>query len=483
MFYFAWVDPTDTEFDVEFARNDEAIMSLTVGHDEAGFPYLSIEIRNPRIGLLSPTRKRWAWLSWDGATGVEPLFFGRLVGVPDGTQDEVLRLTLLARPADFMAQKEAVAETLRVLPWFDPVWIAADRRDDADLVLEARTALWHIDRITHVVSVSDIIEGEDGTIDIGGDFFRDSLNLRYTQIPARQARVSAEVSWNQRATGDVNISKTITDAFVAQGTVRENSISSYTAEGLIRDWPQVGSRIGGGWSVGEVRLERIDGVLVPSSGTIANTAASSAIYFPLWVIRPTMSLRYDVSRARVEGVSFTLAGDTQAVVTEPDDDDAVEIRLQSSAIGEAIDGALPIGDVQRRSYFQTDRGRQSIENLVLRARAQLVARARAVEIVAEIPFAEAVALSCRHSATITDDRLPGGSATGKVIAYSFTMNGDSGRMFGTVSLACAVGQGGRAMWLTDTPRRGRPAPAARNCCRLAMWRLATTDRSRSPTMV
>ncbi|MES2845644.1 MAG: hypothetical protein V4747_11495 [Pseudomonadota bacterium] len=451
MFYFAWVDPTDTEFDIAFARNDEDILSLKVDHDEAGAAGLTIEIKNPRIGLLHPTRKRWAWLSWDGETGVDPLFFGKLVGVPDRAKDEVIRLTLVAIPLDFVAQKEAVADALRVLPWFDPVWIAADRRADPDLVLEARTSHWHIDRITHVVTASDIAVGEAGTIDIGGDFFRDSLDLRYTQMPARKVRVSAEMSWAQVADGEVDITRTLTDAFVAVGTTRMNTVSSYTGEGLVRDWPQPGTRIEGGWSVGSVRLDRIDGVRVPSSGMIANTPSTSRIYFPLWVIQPNMTLRYDVSRSRVEGVTFTLEANTQALITEPDEDDIIDISLQSSAASQAIDGALPIGDVRRRSYFQTDRGLQSIENLVLRARAQLVARARAVQVVAEVPFATAVALSCRHSLTLADDRLPGGEATGKVVGYSFSANGDRGLLSGSVTIACSIGEGG-----TITPDAGVP---------------------------
>jgi hypothetical protein len=49
-------------------------------------------------------------------------------------------LNFIARPADYDAQKLALAETLKVAPWWDPMWIRADSRDDPDTVLEARTA-------------------------------------------------------------------------------------------------------------------------------------------------------------------------------------------------------------------------------------------------------------------------------------------------------------------------------------------------------
>ncbi len=54
---------------------------------------------------------------------------------------------------------------MREPPFYDPVFIAEDKRDDPDVVLEARAELWNIDRITHVVSSSDVLVGEDGNED------------------------------------------------------------------------------------------------------------------------------------------------------------------------------------------------------------------------------------------------------------------------------------------------------------------------------
>ncbi len=67
---------------------------------------------------------------------------------------------------DWTSEERRVFDTLRVRPWWDPVWILEERMDDPDTVLEARTQLWHIDRVTHAVTVSDIISGEDGTLAI-----------------------------------------------------------------------------------------------------------------------------------------------------------------------------------------------------------------------------------------------------------------------------------------------------------------------------
>lgn len=111
---------------------------------------VSTVIKNPRIGLLAPARRTWAWLSHGGA----PLFFGRLVGVPSNINLNAVTLDFIGRPVDYAAQKAALAASLRVLPYYDPVFITPDAQTDPDTVLEARLAMWHIDRTTLAVTTS-----------------------------------------------------------------------------------------------------------------------------------------------------------------------------------------------------------------------------------------------------------------------------------------------------------------------------------------
>ncbi len=158
-FFFAWVDAGET-FGVEHERFDEAVFSLEISQQEGEFAAATVDVVNPKIGLLNAGRKRWAWLAWDSGDtpGVVPLFFGRLVGLPQDLQAEVVRLEFIARPADYAARQAALAPALKVAPWWDPVFIATDHLDDPDAWLEARAARWHIDRVTHAVSISDILD-------------------------------------------------------------------------------------------------------------------------------------------------------------------------------------------------------------------------------------------------------------------------------------------------------------------------------------
>ncbi len=109
---------------------------------------------------------------------------------------------------------------------------------------------------------------------------------------------------------------------------------------------------------------------------------------------------------------------------------------------------LPIGNPSRRSYFPTDRGLRSIEHLICRARAVLLLRARAVQITFIAPFEKVVPLTTRMNVRVLSDRLPGGEATGKVIATTLDFEGgapgEPGKYSGTVTIGCTVGNGGAA---------------------------------------
>ena len=156
-FYFAWVDP-NTAFDPAVHNvEDEDVFSFKISQVEGDFASLELVIKNPRVGLLKPGRKVWAWFSMDTGTVIRPLFLGRIVGLPTNLFESTVTLEFTARPTDFVAQKLALAETLKVLPYYDPIFISPESWGDPDVVLEGRTVLWHVDPITHVVTVSDIL--------------------------------------------------------------------------------------------------------------------------------------------------------------------------------------------------------------------------------------------------------------------------------------------------------------------------------------
>lgn len=454
-FHFAWCDP-GTPFDpVEHAREDEQIVRARVEQLETEFATLSIDIRNPRIGLLNAGRKVWAWWSWSRDGGeAEPLFFGRLVAVPSNLHREIVTVQLLARPEDFGLQKQAVAAGLRVLPYYDPVFIRPELADDADVVLEARTEVWHIDRNSHEVSISDLVVGEDGTLEfLEHEVPYESVEITLDQPPIRAVAVEAEVSWTQSVEGH------------GLQLINNMVVETLAGTGLISGWPKAGGSLGGGWSVDSSSaaspymkmtdndwggwyssyLHHLKGkppfalMLLSSysaSGSTGGDTDASSTDFAIIDDTVTLNLAagYKADRARKDIVRFTLVADSQPIVTMPDDDDVLELKVAGNDVGVAIGSPL------RRSYFPSGRGMQSIQYVLQLARARIVARSRAVQIKWKCTFERAVELSLRKNALLHDRRIPGGQAVGKIVGYSFGLEG--GEASGEVTIASCIGYGG-----------------------------------------
>src|SRR4249920_496772 len=182
-YYFAWVDEGVAFDPAVHNREDEAITSLTVTQSEGDFAGMTIEVVNPGEGLLAPDRLSWCWLSWDNGTAIVPIFHGRIAAVPESIEGEAVRLLFAARPLNFDETKKAYAETLKVLPYYDPVWIAGGLTDP-DAVLTGYGTRWHIDRTTLALTHSDELEGEDGTLTIGeADHLYDDFSMSYSEPP------------------------------------------------------------------------------------------------------------------------------------------------------------------------------------------------------------------------------------------------------------------------------------------------------------
>jgi hypothetical protein len=235
--YFAWVAP-GVAWDLSLARFDEEIFDLSIEHDEGQIPTATIEIKNPRIGFINPTRLYWAWISFSQeACPPQPLFFGRLVGIPQELEQNTVKMKFIARAPDYVYQKQQVARSLKVLPNYDPLFFEVAKRDDPDAILEGWSALYHVDRVNSRVSVSDILVGEDGTIDFAAqDVFYDSVKCELLQSPLVAVTVKAEVQWEQQYRGAF---------FVGQW-----AWPTLGSDGFVGEWPKTGSNIGGGYQAG-----------------------------------------------------------------------------------------------------------------------------------------------------------------------------------------------------------------------------------------
>jgi hypothetical protein len=502
--YFAWIDPGETTFNAGHLRWDEDIFSFTLSQEEGDPASLTIVVRRPRnvsgdpIGLLGPGRKIWAWfaLDCDGTNLIK--FRGRLVGIPTSLFEDLVTLEFIAKPSDLMTQKQALADTLRVLPFYDEVVIDPQRRSDPDLVLEGYTKIWHFDRETHVITVSDEITGEDGLVVFDGvsdtgKVLYDGLRLNLTSGPLARVDVAAEYTWTQRARGTMDMTGYLNAGWPG-GVIQLNAA----------DWPKKGTGMGSGWEVADssaveshnfyVRTENRTQEFIVKFGpdeasratitesishlgapvefnpgdtnwivtnetthstfggqdegsSISHTLSASRPGIGIQEIRATLVAGYAAERQCTEQVTLTLFADVQPILTDPEDGES--LRLDGIRSVNLSDGDVPIGDARRRSYIATSRGNQSLEHLIALARAHLMKRARVVEITFAPKLSRMSEISLRKNATLTEPRV--GDALGKIIRYSIALDGNDGRIQCELTIGCAIGRGGSAVASDGAP--------------------------------
>jgi hypothetical protein len=325
---------------------------------------------------------------------------------------------------------------MRQPAYFDPLFIEQERRLEPDTVLEARPMVWHIDRVTHAVTASHVLTGEDGTLAFGDDVYADSVRCTYSGAPQRKVVIEAQVRWTQYGYGTVPLSFA--------------GIRTYTGDGLLSAWPKKGQRIGGGWTVAQAFAK--DAWSKLNTETINDRDGVTKYILYKWTISGNLDATYEAERSYTEVATFTVQSGLQEIVTEAGDEEVISLSVSGDA-DEPVDAgdAMPIGDLRRRAYFTTERGHASVAYLANIAAARLLASARCVEISFEVPFSHAAGLSLRKSGSILDPRLPGGGATGKIKSYTIFANGSSGETGCRVTLGCTPGYGGSLMLDPGTP--------------------------------
>jgi hypothetical protein len=237
-FYFAWVDQDQNVFGPEMLVVDEQILAMKILHEEGQVPTLEITVVNRQFNFLNPHNKIWAWLSRDlpDGSGVQPLIFCMLVGVPSGLTDELIKLKFIARSPTYLTDKQAVAETMRVRPYWDPVFIDPRSRDDPDAILEGWSKRWHVDRVTLQTTASDIIEGEDGVVIFSeAQGLYKNFNYSIGESPLASVQVQMRAKWTQRG-------------LFTGIQMPSTSVLSITGGTIAGGWLKPGQSMGGGWT-------------------------------------------------------------------------------------------------------------------------------------------------------------------------------------------------------------------------------------------
>jgi len=470
---------------------DFYIFSFNMVQAETEFASLEIEIKNPGVdGLLAPGQPLWCWFSWFDGASIIPLFRGRLQAIPTNLLLDVITLKFVARPDDYETQRVQIANEIRNYgpPFYDEIFIDESSQTDTDAVLEAIAGDWHTDRVTHVVSISDILAGEDGTITFAsGEAFLDELDVQIGETPLQSIDVEANVPWKQHFEGHFPLGGWQWDGVGALG--------------VGQSWPFPGDTFSGGYtchsssaSGGAIAPESVSiniswhneakehrngdtmsinesfsglpgGALTidkyhitvgqPYYGTPAHTEieAAGADVWAAGSVFTSMELGYGAGRDRTEKITLTVRSDLQEVLRSNLDEQKPEkISLSGNDVtaefgtyfGFALANIYP-------SYFMTARGNLSVQYLILLGVARLKLAARIVTATWGTTFAKGVLLTLRKSAALFDQRLQHDQIVGKITAYKLEGNGDSGVFKGECTVGAAIGLGNALVETEGTP--------------------------------
>jgi hypothetical protein len=196
--------------------------------------------------------------------------------------------------------------------------------------------------------------------------------------------------------------------------------------------------------LGFSELVTSDVITTGKDNQYSRSYSATGAFLPLNYTNVTLVAAYTANRQCTEVVTFSLYADVQPVLTDPDDGEALVVNdIKSVNLSEAIGDYVPIGDPRRRSYIATERGNQSLEHLIVLARAHLLQRARVVEIAFAPKLSRMPEITLRKNAFLIEPRV--GEALGKIIGYSLALDGSDGRIKCEVRIGCAIGYGGSAV--------------------------------------
>ncbi|HBN22881.1 MAG TPA: hypothetical protein DD412_06570 [Holosporales bacterium] len=388
----------------------------------------------------------------------------------------------------------------KALTW-DELFLPFPQREMPSMedLLASQNALPYWDRTSHSVVLSDLVEGRlQG--DIKGRYYRDSLNLSLKSSPLEEVEVHLHAKWVQRFEGATRLDRLL------QKDLPEGVIQTYSGFDLEKQWWQAdqqfrphGYRVADTSLVSFPKLERIDGFWVSPDDPLLQKKRIKGrlqakdpkkVRFKRKAYRPSLKLGWRYVQPRHEEVVFKLKQDFQTLSYKPSKRKILNLtvydliaREQLAHWGadlyykreEQIDhqgsiyqarrshrsSARFIDDTDewenlgpsktyplqqhRGTFFKTDRGRKVVEQALDCAKAYLCSSSRCVDISFICPLEEALKWTCDHSITMTDERLPGGKAKGKIKKLTLEVIGETGRMRAYVTLGCCVGTGKEAL--------------------------------------
>lgn len=220
------------------ARYDLYPQRLALRQAESQRAEIEIDVMLPAGGLQALTNRR-VLVSQGGVL----LFDGILDPVPVGIQGQSVTITAIARPPGETAgddQLAAFGETLKVAPFWDPLFVPQGRENDYAELLAARTEVLTFDRVQGAPSLSPMLGGRDN---MSIRPFVGTLKPEKGTGVARKYGLRLEAKWKQL----------VSERHDHRGAL--DNLATFTPSGIVADFPKAGTTIGDGFTVVESRAE------------------------------------------------------------------------------------------------------------------------------------------------------------------------------------------------------------------------------------
>lgn len=155
--FIALVEPTETWNPAIHQRRDLLPLTLDIVGQDFSTPTATMTVQNPNLAASELSNKR-ILISDRGRL----IFDGVLEAAPIGLVDDVITLLANARPPveeDLLAAMNALATPLKVAPYWEPLCVPQGQEDDWSEILAARAAVVAHSRIQGAPSVCDALTG------------------------------------------------------------------------------------------------------------------------------------------------------------------------------------------------------------------------------------------------------------------------------------------------------------------------------------
>lgn len=434
-------------------RDDMLTLDLTIEQLEGDFAVARLTIVNPR----GPLPGEHILISDKGVL----IFRGQINQAAVGRMEERLDIEAIGRTQDYENKRATLLQSLKVSPFYDPLFVAPEERDNQSEILTGHGKVLAWSRLTGDVQAVDPLGGAT-TIELHPlkGTIREDLD---TGVPSTVV-LNLSVEWSQ-----------LCSQFYTAGS-ELNNFETLTPDALAADWPTVGQSIGSSFEVSFTefrpqtsRATLLTHVAPPDPDELDLSWAAAAEVPREALLTPveaslTVAHRYDVRR--VENITLTLSAGVQPVlgnlvermpairlqdITQdtdipawsPDTDyKQGDLTIRGTRTFEALEdhrsgsffrrslwrdvGESPAVSSRRTSSFfsRTVRGRVALEHALerMRARLRFAARSARIRFRCEMPD-NPNALNENCMATVVHAGLPGGQATGRVVYYSLTWSG------------------------------------------------------------